>query len=797
MESNLFKPSFIKSSNSTPEHQYAGRIQTMASALEATPTRFTPEMSGMESFTNGIGDQYQRGSLLSKLSDVDAREFEDLTPAAKLMVGGALKVSNKQRDDAFNAAQVVGAEAFERNNSAFESVQAKAAGIMINKGTASQLAAIEALYPTVVIDDTKDLYKFGVPVIGLTTNNGSSNYRSVINEVTPICSLLRDSDFMIDSPLKVVPVYNDEDAKQKKLFVSTDIVPLRTVTYSDTDRLRRPEHETTYLKVGEVIVNYLGLCVVPGTPQFEVTDQIEPTSVRVEKLLIEVKFADGSSKYARIELGNVTNTRFAGMDTNTDGNDSHLNLPLRSISFDQLFDPTTDTQSGQEKDRTPSDALEALTSLGYKGTLNGKVNATFNKNGNRLEVLGGKLEFGPITKDGEIFDPQDTHNTELADILDTIDSIQFVGYMISANLTNSNRLQFGYRLEMAVVERALSTNRRTPVHMNYPLRKEDQWGPAFDEVVEQMTVIIRQAISADGYRAAKGYIEELITNNGLPITKNTQNGADVPPSRFFLNVTGIRRTLKIKEAVGTLDSKSAMDNLSAVLVNELCELKAALETHSNLAALDEQASIPKRDWNVIVHQNFSRYIFRKGDARTDGGTSDGIIPIETNYDDHVGRIWLVPKSTTTQDNLDLFGGLGICLVKENIVTTGSVTRDNRDFGVIISLPTYSHCNIACTVGELFIEDAEEALSDVGLIRDINKLQVGGFTGTTNDSTEKDDDNSSENGGSEGRAYVKDFKFEDTSVDKATASLDATPVDATASETEIKTSTFNNKYNKNK
>ena len=116
-------------------------------------------------------------------------------------------------------------------------------------------------------------------------------------------------------------------------------------------------------------------------------------------------------------------------------------------------------------------------------------------------------------------------------------------------------------------------------------------------------------------------------------------------------------------------------------------------------------------------------MFRKGDARSNGGDEDAFIPIATNYKEHVGRIWLVPKSNTSQNSIDIFGGLGVCLTKENIVTSGAITRNDRDFMVMISLPTYGHHNIGCMVGELLIEDAENALTEIGLIRGINSTQV--------------------------------------------------------------------------
>lgn len=709
---------FSNKTQMTKESQMRGTVSALAAAIQASTVDFS-KLAGTEGFTDAFGNGSEHG-VLGVSSDI-LNDLRNTSEAGKIMVTRALGVSSKDQDLAWQLNKAVaGNEAFERNNAPINSTEAKAAGIMINKGTSNQLEAIEALYPTVAIGDDVDVYKYGVNVIGLSNYAGSKNATSLINQTQPICSILRDSNFMIESPLKIVPVYV-EGSDSAKLFVPETIVPPRTVIYSDADRLERPEHLTNYLKVGRSIQNYLGLCVVPGLPEFQQNDVIEPSSLKVEKLLVKFQMKDGTSQYARLDLTNVTNTRFAGMDTATDANDSFLNLPLKSLTLDMFFDPKADVSN--PADRTPSDVFDDIKAAGYEGTLDGTLSATFNKNGNRLDVRGGDLVFGWMIKDGTRYFARETDNAELKTLIDEFDQITFEGYILSANLTNSNRLQFGYRLEIFTAVRALETNRRNPLSATYPLRKEDIYGPGFDSVVDEITNVVRAQVSAEGYRQAKGYIEHLITHNGYPIVGNDQNGTDVQPSRFFLNITGIRRTINLSKNVSTLDTMTAMDNISAYLVNELTELKAALETLSGLAAVDELNQSEKRNWLAITHQNLLRYIFRKGEGRTTGGDGDTIKAIATNYDEHIGKIWLVPESKTTQDSLDIFGGLGICLVKENIVTSGAVTRDNRDFGAIISLPTYQHHNIGCLVGELFIEDAEAALQSLGLISNVNKHQI--------------------------------------------------------------------------
>jgi len=118
---------------------------------------------------------------------------------------------------------------------------------------------------------------------------------------------------------------------------------------------------------------------------------------------------------------------------------------------------------------------------------------------------------------------------------------------------------------------------------------------------------------------------------------------------------------------------------------------------------------------------------RSGDARSLGPVTPMQI-VETNFDSQIGQLLIVPKNTSTNDFINPLGGIGVNISKENIVVQGNVTRDQQDFGVVMTMPTYRHWPLNVIIGSLTIEDAHEFLGDEGLLTKLAKqiVQVEGM-----------------------------------------------------------------------
>ena len=89
----------------------------------------------------------------------------------------------------------------------------------------------------------------------------------------------------------------------------------------------------------------------------------------------------------------------------------------------------------------------------------------------------------------------------------------------------------------------------------------------------------------------------------------------------------------------------------------------------------------------------------------------------------IGKILIVPKNTSGDDFINPLGGIGVNISKENIVVQGNVTRDQQDFGVVMTMPTYRHWGLCPIIGSLTVTDADKFLTDDGILSTLAKLRV--------------------------------------------------------------------------
>jgi hypothetical protein len=180
--------------------------------------------------------------------------------------------------------------------------------------------------------------------------------------------------------------------------------------------------------------------------------------------------------------------------------------------------------------------------------------------------------------------------------------------------------------------------------------------------------------------------------------------------------------MSLRDSVSSQDTQAVFDNVTTAILNQLSDMTAAMNTKSGLAAIAEYGGVDKIEWTIIVHQNLARFIMRTGDARTVGFNMP-LNVVETNFDRQIGQIIVIPKANSTNESINPIGGIGVCVTKENIVVQGNVTRDQQDFGVLMTLPTYRHWALNPMIGVLEITDAAEFLGENGLLTQLAKQAV--------------------------------------------------------------------------
>jgi predicted CoA-binding protein len=301
------------------------------------------------------------------------------------------------------------------------------------------------------------------------------------------------------------------------------------------------------------------------------------------------------------------------------------------------------------------------------------------------------------------------------------------------NHSNTNISRYGITVMYANTTKSYAVYRRTPISLKYPKLDEDKNAEVLASLVKDMSVIVTRNMSHDAFKAANRHFNYLYDNNGMKIVPINDDSNSILPGQHFLTTTAIDSKIKLSEEVSTLDTSDALKNIRSALVNKIYDIITAIRINSNISALKEMDS-RKETYIIVAHASLAPFLMEVGDYRTFGKDIDFEV-IETNIDTEVGRMWIFPKSHTTENNIDVFGGLGINVAKESLVIEGFVGQSDRQYRMILTQPAYQHHDICPVLGRLTIEDIKDLLGDEGLISKINKLLIRGDLITS----EPDDD----------------------------------------------------------
>lgn len=604
---------------------------------------------------------------------------------------------------------VAGMEGFSWAQSAGTSSQTKAASITLNALAHRQTDAAEAMFKTVTIPYESEQLEYTVRTSGLGRYiYGASAFDSA-SQLQPVTSLLRKSQYFLDDTLELCPVYPAADGPGRKLFVdAADFQPWEK-SYSQADALRRQTHQTSFLRVGKTIVNMLGLSEVPGqTPYDNSTDEIEANSITVQKVLFKVT-VDGKEEVVVLPTFNFTNSSFGVTSNGMSSDDRLLNMIVKGL-------PVT---AFNDKDGVPSKAFDALQAGGAKAFFGFSLGGTFQRQNYSISTQASELNLEYIELDG-VKHNQATRNTAVKALFAKFAKGEVIGWFPSYNHNNVNRTNFGYRVEVFDAHKVMNVRRETPISVKYPVDKADVNEQSLEFAIGEMNTILQAQTTAKAYQAAAGHIARVASVNGHAIVGNEQS-ASVMAGMHFVNASYLNRKMKLADAVSTVDSAGVLEAVQQTLVMNITELCAALSTISGLAAISEYRRIEKK-WTIVGHQNLSRYMIRNGDART-LGNGISFNTIDSNLDEMIGKFYIFPESETTDNNIDVIGGMGVMISKEHQVIQANLTRNNADFGIVITQPAYKHHSVCPIVGVLDIEDAEHALDEEGLIRYLNAQRV--------------------------------------------------------------------------
>lgn len=598
----------------------------------------------------------------------------------------------------------------------------KAATIELNARANRQWEAAETLYPTLVVPYDQEALVLPIDIAGVGAYNSSGNASEAFEDLRPIASVLSDSSFNSGDDLKLVPVLpaNPSDVNAQFFVPSADWTPW-DVSYDANDLLKREAHKTNFLAIKK-INNLLSLCRAPGATAFEQNDEIESSSIKLNTLLLKVKTKDGEG-FVTLDTSNMSGVAARPSTGTTSDEKRQINFVLNSLSVANLRD----------KNGAPTQLFKSLTDAGLKVFLSLELSATYHRSTRTWSPTVSPVAIAYIiNKDGErLVVGSSQMPADLATLVaDQALEASIHGVETKQNHANTNRSRYGTTVVYANTLKTYNINRRQPISVKYPMLDQDNNADVLAMLVQQMDIMVTRNMSHDAFKAAQAHFDYIYDNDGMKIVNINDDSSSVLPGQHFLGTTGIESKINLVKEVSTLDSKDTLDNIRAALVNKIYDIITGLRVRSNIAALKELDG-RSEEYVIVAHATLAPFLMTVGDYRTFGENVKFTV-VETNIDSEVGRMWVVPKSQTKDGEIDIFGGMGVCVTKELLVIEGSVNQSDRQYRMIITQPAYQHHSLCPVAGRLTIEDIQDLLGNEGLISKVNKhlAEISGTITTT-------------------------------------------------------------------
>lgn len=614
--------------------------------------------------------------------------------------------------------KVGGMESFSASMEAGKINRHKAATLELNARGNRQWDAAEELFKTVTIGYADENLQLPIDVAGVGAYNVSGNVNESFEDLRPIASVLADDKFSSGDDLKLVPVYPAAaDNPNRAAFVAeADWTPWDEA-YEANDLLGREAHKTNYLAIRKAN-NLMSLCQAPGAPRFEQNDEIESGSIRLNSFLLKIKTKDGEG-FATLDTSTMSSTAMRPGTGLTSDEKRQIAFVINGMDVANLK-----TKAG-----APTQLFKTLTDAGLQVFVQFEYSATYQRSTRALSPTVSPVTIAYVMKNGEKLVPGTAGMPADIQALITAQAVEASvhGVVLKMNHNNVNQSRYGTTVVFANTIKNYGVRRRNPISVKYPMQGDDTNADVLAQLIKQMDVLVTREMSHDAFRAAHGHFAYLYDNNGQQMVNINDDSSSVLPGQHFLNTTAVHSKFKLLEQVNTLDSKDALENIRAVLVNKIYDIITALRVNSNVAALKELDGRAE-EYRVIAHSSMAPFLMNAGDYRTFGNNVKFEV-VETNINSEKGLLWVVPKSNTKDDEIDIYGGMGICVTKELLVIEGAVTQADRQYRMLITQPAYQHHALSCVAGLAEIEDIAQLLSDEGLISAVNKhmVQVSGST----------------------------------------------------------------------
>lgn len=685
------------------------RMQTLLAKVVAGD--ITPQsLTGSESLSSIFGAE---NFALGENSGLSYAQQNSALGAARGVFASGDKFLNRLKGEVDLIKRQAGFESFTAQLTEGTVANQKAATIELNAEANKQFKAAEAMYPTVQIGSEETMINLPVDVAGVGNYNIGGNVNDAYEDLRPIASTLSDSKFNPGDELKLVPVFVDDTKNPgySKFVSKTDWAPT-TENYDAGDLLGRESHLTNFLKPVK-IDNLMNLCRAPGATQFEANDEIESSSIRVKRVLIKIKTKDGEGVFV--------------LDTsNYPGNAMRTGASLNAKSERQLILKTDNTTPKSLKDKDGKDATALFASLGnLTPALHWELNLTYHRDSRTLTpTVSSEVPIYQVVDEkgvrmiaGASRTPEDVNELITAQAVDA----KILGFELEMNHNNANWSRYGQTIVYANVNKPYNIRSRTPIHVRYPMSDDDNNAEILAKCIKSMGLMISRNMTHDAFKHAIRHFDFLMENNNKKVVHINDTSNDTLPAQYFFTTAAREDSLNLKKTVSTLDTKDALGNIQAALVNKITDAITDIRVRSGFAAIKEVDGREEK-YTIVAHSALAPFLITTGDVRTFGQNVKFDV-IETNVDTEVGRFWIFPASQTKDGSIDAFGGLGICVSRELLVIEGSVQAEERQYRMLITQPSYEHHSIGCIASRIEIEDIQELMAEGGVLSSITRHLV--------------------------------------------------------------------------
>lgn len=693
------RPNLVASLRQAIKH--GGALQSITGSESLSDFQNTlSQVAGTEAF--GLGEMLGAKVGPHNLQAVTSAMSRKAIPA---------RAMESMREFAEGLGSIEGTEGFSLQNFEGDEATIKAANIALNAQSQMQTKAAEALFPTVSVSYEDEGVNLKVRAAGIGSYvYGATAWQSA-SSLRPIFGLLRSGEIFKDEVLNLYPVYPASAGDENRvLFAPETLVAPRPASYPEGDAYGRTSHNTQYLAVPSTVPNLLALCQTPGQRSWTSTDEIESNSITIGSLGIAGKL-DGDDVSFFVDTKAMSNNTFGPTTNGQSSDDRGLNLHIRNLPGFAVRD----------KDGVVVGAtlFADIQTAGYEPMLTVTLSGNYQRQSNELRLNSGSATVTGLRNiaTGDVVVMGKATTAEKA-LMRSLTEATVKAANVGMNVSNTSRGNFGYRIEVFDATKHLAVRRGSPVSVKYPISKDDVNEESLNFAIEQMSIALNNYRSRKAFDVAQEHLEYITSIDGSPVVANDQ-GSNVLAGQHYVTASAVNRSVKLSDIISAQNSMEVFQAVTAGIANEISDVISALNTKSGLSAINEYGGEGPTKWVAVAHQNIARFLMRQGEART-LGVDLPVEAIETNFDSQIGQIIIVPASNSSSETINPLAGIGVCVAKENILVQGNVTRDQQDFGVVMSMPSFRHWPLNPVIGSLIIEDAEEFLTDEGLL---NKLAI--------------------------------------------------------------------------